>query len=118
MNHPSHAFLIILFLLIFFPFSVYIRCIILLMFIVGLMITIINSKNVKAGTTVVYIELKTLDIEKDGYILSQDCCICLEAFNNKETKLCLLRCGHIYHQKCIDTWLLQKKSCPVCVKSF
>ena len=28
-----------------------------------------------------------------------------------------LRCGHCYHQACIDRWLSKKRSCPLCVSA-
>lgn len=41
------------------------------------------------------------------------CSICLEAFEEGES-LRMLPCMHAYHTPCIDTWLQQKASCPVC----
>ena len=47
------------------------------------------------------------------------CSICLEDFDTQDIdNLALLRkCGHIYHHKCIKTWIQQKvndPSCPYC----
>lgn len=41
------------------------------------------------------------------------CSICLESFEDGES-LRMLPCMHAYHTPCIDTWLQQKASCPVC----
>lgn len=41
------------------------------------------------------------------------CSICLENFENDES-LRMLPCMHAFHTPCIDTWLGQKASCPVC----
>lgn len=42
------------------------------------------------------------------------CPICLDMFNNGDV-LCGLPCDHVYHQKCILSWLLRDQpSCPCC----
>jgi hypothetical protein len=45
------------------------------------------------------------------------CCICIvEVFVGA-----VLRCGHVYHNKCVDKWLKQNQTCPMCrapVRSF
>lgn len=43
------------------------------------------------------------------------CSVCWESFQSNET-VKALPCGHVYHQKCIDTWLLRfasLSSCPL-----
>lgn len=54
--------------------------------------------------------------------VSLDCCvICFDDFKEGE-KLRVLRCGHAYHRKCIDRWLLgtltlteaNTTQCPLC----
>jgi hypothetical protein len=42
------------------------------------------------------------------------CCICIETYNVNE---CVrkLKCGHNFHKKCIDNWLINgSKTCPTC----
>lgn len=41
------------------------------------------------------------------------CSICLDNFDNKRPT-CSIRCGHIFHTKCVKKWLKKNKSCPVC----
>jgi hypothetical protein len=43
----------------------------------------------------------------------EECAICLEVFN-QESKVNKLKCGHIYHKKCIIEWLSKDYSCPNC----
>jgi len=46
----------------------------------------------------------------------ETCCICLEDYVLGD-KLRILPCGHAYHMKCIDPWLLKnKRVCPQCRK--
>jgi len=46
----------------------------------------------------------------------ETCCICLDDYVVGD-KLRILPCGHAYHMKCIDPWLLKnKRVCPQCRK--
>lgn len=46
------------------------------------------------------------------------CPICLEDYDSNE-KVHLLKCNHVYHDKCILRWLYMNSSCPLCrVKPF
>ena len=46
----------------------------------------------------------------------EPCCICLDDYVLGD-KLRILPCGHAYHMKCIDPWLLKnKRVCPQCRK--
>ncbi|CAF0835680.1 unnamed protein product [Adineta ricciae] len=44
------------------------------------------------------------------------CAICLDTFSDNE-KLRRLQCSHYYHVSCIDPWLIQHQSCPLCSQS-
>lgn len=46
-----------------------------------------------------------------------ECSICIENFNDGE-KVRVLSCGHKYHLPCIDVWLMQHPSCPLCKADF
>jgi hypothetical protein len=43
---------------------------------------------------------------------SEECSICLEELNQND-KLKLI-CGHKFHYKCINTWLIKNNRCPIC----
>ena len=46
----------------------------------------------------------------------ETCAVCLEDFRVND-KLRVLPCDHVYHSKCIDTWLVKTNSvCPQCRK--
>lgn len=43
----------------------------------------------------------------------EDCAVCLEAF--KPRQHCRrLHCGHIFHKRCADRWLVRTPQCPLC----
>lgn len=58
--------------------------------------------NLKPGDPVQCIGKRTRKLVK--------CAICMR---KKKTKI-KLRCGHIFHRKCIDTWASWKPVCPTC----
>ena len=57
------------------------------------------------------IPIKNVD-ENDG-----DCSVCLETFKTPE-KARVMNCGHKYHLLCIDKWLMQHTSCPLCKADY
>lgn len=53
--------------------------------------------------------------DKDGSSLGEmDCCaICIEIFRPADV-VRLLPCRHEFHKLCIDPWLLENRTCPMC----
>lgn len=43
-----------------------------------------------------------------------ECAICMDEFEDNETLRLLPKCQHIFHQMCIDVWLVDKSTCPIC----
>jgi len=43
----------------------------------------------------------------------QECVICLEDMKNQEI-LTLIHCSHMYHTKCLESWILINNTCPLC----
>ena len=60
--------------------------------------------------------LELVDLEQGGARSNspdRSCAICTEAFVKDESVRKLL-CGHIYHQACVDRWLVEfSATCPV-----
>lgn len=52
-------------------------------------------------------------VYKQGDDDNQLCCICLEQFKENE-EIDITSCGHYFNTECIETWLENKKTCPVC----
>jgi hypothetical protein len=42
------------------------------------------------------------------------CPICLEPFGVGHVVRTIIPCGHIFHKDCLDPWLQQRATCPVC----
>ena len=43
-----------------------------------------------------------------------ECAVCLSAVDDGETVRQLPACKHLFHQVCVDVWLMSNASCPVC----
>lgn len=65
----------------------------------------INKTTVETKTI---IKLEDVE-EKDG-----TCSICLEEFGIGHEFLCISKCRHVFHRCCIDAWLENDRSCPIC----
>ncbi|CAL8352175.1 unnamed protein product [Merluccius merluccius] len=44
---------------------------------------------------------------------AQTCAVCIEAYKAGDV-ITVLTCGHIFHKACIEPWLLEKRTCPMC----
>lgn len=46
---------------------------------------------------------------------SDRCPICFKTYKKTQVNECLLlKCGHIFHEKCIETWVNMRHNCPIC----
>ncbi|CAO2836640.1 unnamed protein product [Amaranthus hypochondriacus] len=54
-------------------------------------------------------DIPNFDYKKD----LMECTVCLGSFEKDET-LRLLPCEHIFHLLCIDRWLMNQTTCPIC----
>ncbi|KAK7141694.1 hypothetical protein R3I93_015743 [Phoxinus phoxinus] len=55
--------------------------------------------------------LRTGDPEVDSEDTS--CVVCTDSFTRNE-QVTVLPCRHLYHKKCIEPWLLEHATCPMC----
>ena len=46
-------------------------------------------------------------------LFEEGCVICLERYKKNE-RIITLKCNHIFHFQCIEEWLENKESCPLC----
>ncbi|KAM0023141.1 putative transcription factor C2H2 family [Helianthus debilis subsp. tardiflorus] len=49
-----------------------------------------------------------------GDVNGSSCSICLADYKQDDVVRLLPDCGHLFHCKCIDTWLKANPTCPVC----
>jgi hypothetical protein len=47
----------------------------------------------------------------------KECSICLCEFE-KESKVSLISCNHLFHNECIKEWSMYKQNCPICRKKI
>ena len=57
----------------------------------------------------------TNDLEYDN----KECCsICFEEFGDESVEQCQLSCKNVFHTECINLWLSNNNSCPLCRSSW
>ncbi|KAB5552724.1 hypothetical protein DKX38_010035 [Salix brachista] len=42
------------------------------------------------------------------------CVVCLEEIKQGQWCRNLVACGHVFHRKCVDAWLVKVSACPIC----
>ncbi|KAI4306473.1 hypothetical protein L6164_029747 [Bauhinia variegata] len=47
-----------------------------------------------------------------------ECCICLGEFKDGDKLKVLPGCDHSFHSECVDKWLINHSSCPLCRASL
>ncbi|KAI4306849.1 hypothetical protein L6164_030093 [Bauhinia variegata] len=47
-----------------------------------------------------------------------ECCICLGEFKDGDKLKVLPGCDHSFHSECVDKWLVNQSSCPLCRASL
>ncbi|KAH3765964.1 hypothetical protein Pelo_2162 [Pelomyxa schiedti] len=62
-------------------------------------------------------EIASLELIKAQAGSDTECSICLDNIQSGQMTR-VLPCEHTFHQKCIDKWLMQNRTCPVCKSSI
>lgn len=52
--------------------------------------------------------------DSDCALEETECCICLSVFEDGEKLKVLPGCDHCFHCECVDNWLINHSSCPLC----
>ncbi|XP_061528699.1 RING finger protein 215 isoform X2 [Phycodurus eques] len=77
----------------------------------------INGNMEDVQRTISSLRTKTYRRPKVRRDETDNCAVCLEAFNHNQC-LRVLPCRHEYHQDCVDPWLLLHHTCPLCKRSI
>lgn len=68
------------------------------------------SEVLETFPTFAYATVKGLKIGKGAL----ECAVCLNEFEDEETLRLIPKCDHVFHAECIDAWLENHVTCPVC----
>ena len=74
--------------------------------------------NVEPPQTKETVVLYYSDVKRIDNITSTDeeCIICYDKYKNNDL-VRRIQCKHYYHKHCIDHWLNQKTTCPMCIRN-
>ncbi|MED6158108.1 hypothetical protein PIB30_029676 [Stylosanthes scabra] len=70
----------------------------------------LDREIIETFPTFVYSTVKTQKIGRT----TLECAVCLNEFNDDETLRLIPKCSHVFHPDCIDAWLANHSTCPVC----
>lgn len=70
----------------------------------------LDSEIIQTFPTFVYSTVKGLKIGR----ATLECVVCLNEFQDDETLRLIPKCSHVFHSECIDAWLFNHSTCPVC----
>ncbi|CAH2059331.1 unnamed protein product [Thlaspi arvense] len=70
----------------------------------------IDAAIVKSFPTFLYSEVKERRIGKGGV----ECAVCLCEFEDDETLRLMPHCYHVFHADCVNVWLSDHSTCPLC----
>jgi hypothetical protein len=76
-----------------------------------------EESNIRKLKTFTYRLKSSKDISSRSKSEEIRCCICLTDFAAEEN-LKEMPCRHYFHAICLDTWLKQNGSCPICRSSI
>ncbi|CAO3622831.1 unnamed protein product [Cunninghamella blakesleeana] len=73
------------------------------------------ESNSRPAITVDFSKLKQRNLKDDDSLLETktECIICKEIYEI-DISVVKMQCGHEYHQECLNHWLKQSPTCPVC----
>lgn len=70
----------------------------------------LDVEAIESFPTFLYSEVKAVRIGKGGV----ECAVCLCEFEDDETLRLMPPCCHVFHADCVDVWLSDHSTCPLC----
>lgn len=70
----------------------------------------LDREIIETFPTFVYSTVKSLKIG----LATLECAVCLSEFEEEETLRLIPKCSHVFHPECVDAWLANHSTCPVC----
>ncbi|KAF8101678.1 hypothetical protein N665_0201s0005 [Sinapis alba] len=70
----------------------------------------LKAEVIESFPTFVYSDVKAVRIGKGGV----ECAVCLCEFEDEETLRLMPPCCHVFHADCVDVWLSEHSTCPLC----
>lgn len=72
------------------------------------------------GFNIFFPGIACIDMQREmiqlKYTEKLNCSVCLKNMFQKKVKF--LRCGHVFHCNCVNSWLDVKRTCPLCRKEI
>ncbi|KAG8448157.1 hypothetical protein GDO86_015304 [Hymenochirus boettgeri] len=75
-----------------------------------------KQKELKAEAKTAINRLQVRSIKQGDKVLGPDgdsCAVCIEPYKQNDV-VRILTCNHFFHKNCIDPWLLERRTCPMC----
>lgn len=74
-----------------------------------------TEKKLKSEAKKAIGRLEVLTLKRGDELTTSDsmCAVCIESYKAGEV-VTVLTCDHIFHKVCIEPWLLEKRTCPMC----
>mgnify|MGYP000877261551 CR=1 FL=1 len=55
---------------------------------------------------------------RTAFVEKEVCAVCLDNFVNEQSVVQWRGCRHLFHERCIQRWIQQKRTCPLCKTTY
>ena len=75
-----------------------------------------QASNGNSSTTMILQRIPEEPFHED--LANRECSICLESFHPQELVRSIPHCRHCFHARCIERWIQESSSCPICKREL